>query len=164
MKNMILSFKMKADVISDHFLMLWFQKDSVDTVSFRTYGGGSKILNQKVTFWVLNVPMGVGVECGGHRFRTKPWKYHIFAPSLTSGGENVVLEQESCNQWEWEFFLSILNFRLLASLGFLPNNPYKRASLAWNFLYFANRMFFQAYGRVTYLFLLVSRQVRQKLW
>ena len=38
MKNMILSFKMKADVISDHFLMLWFQKDYLDTVSFSTYG------------------------------------------------------------------------------------------------------------------------------
>ena len=27
MKHMILSFKMKGDVISDHFLMLWFQKN-----------------------------------------------------------------------------------------------------------------------------------------
>ena len=30
MKHMILSFKMKGDVISDHFLMLGFQKDSLD--------------------------------------------------------------------------------------------------------------------------------------
>ena len=37
MKHMILSFKMKGDVISDHFLMLWFQKDSLDTVGFRTF-------------------------------------------------------------------------------------------------------------------------------
>ena len=37
--------------------MIWFQKDSLDTVSFRTYGGGSRVLNQKVTFEVLNVPM-----------------------------------------------------------------------------------------------------------
>ena len=51
--NMILSIKMKGDVISDHFLMLWFQKDSLDTVGFRTYGGGSRVLNLKVTFWVL---------------------------------------------------------------------------------------------------------------
>ena len=36
--------------------MLWFQKDSLDTVGFRTYGGGSRVLNQKVTFEVLNVP------------------------------------------------------------------------------------------------------------
>ena len=36
MKHMILSFKMKGDVISD-FLMLWFRKDSLDTVSFRTF-------------------------------------------------------------------------------------------------------------------------------
>ena len=37
MKHMIISFKMKGDVISDHFLMLWFQKDSLDTVGFRTF-------------------------------------------------------------------------------------------------------------------------------
>ena len=37
MKHTILSFKMKGDVISDHFLMLWFQKDSLDTVGFRTF-------------------------------------------------------------------------------------------------------------------------------
>ena len=55
MKHMILSFKMAADVISDHFLILWFQKDSLDTVGFRTHAGGSRVLNQKVTFRVLNV-------------------------------------------------------------------------------------------------------------
>ena len=38
MKHMKISFKMKGDVISDHFLMLWFQKDYLDTVSFSTYG------------------------------------------------------------------------------------------------------------------------------
>ena len=32
MKRMILSFKIKGDVISDHFLMLWFQKDSLASV------------------------------------------------------------------------------------------------------------------------------------
>ena len=37
MKHMLLSFKMKEDVVSDHFLMLWFQKDSLDTVCFRTF-------------------------------------------------------------------------------------------------------------------------------
>ena len=58
MKHMILSFKMKGGVISDHFLLLWFHKDSLDTVGFGTYGGGSRFLNQKVTFRVLNVPMG----------------------------------------------------------------------------------------------------------
>ena len=43
MTHMIL-FEMKGDVISDHFLMLRFQKDSLDTVVFRTFrnfrGGG----------------------------------------------------------------------------------------------------------------------------
>ena len=28
---------MKGDFISDHFMMLWFQKDSLDTVGFRTF-------------------------------------------------------------------------------------------------------------------------------
>ena len=40
--------------------MLWFQKDSLDTIGFRTYGERSRVLNQKVTFGVLNVPMGGG--------------------------------------------------------------------------------------------------------
>ena len=38
MKHMILSSQMKEDVISDHILMLQFQKDSLDTVGFRTPG------------------------------------------------------------------------------------------------------------------------------
>ena len=49
---MTLSFKMKGDVISDQFLMLLFQKDYLDTVGFRTYGFGSRVLNQKVLFGV----------------------------------------------------------------------------------------------------------------
>ena len=70
MKHMISSFKMRGDAMSDHFLMLWFQKDSLDTVGFRTYDGGSRVLNQKVTFGVLNLPLeGVG----GHQFRTKSY-------------------------------------------------------------------------------------------
>ena len=32
MKHLILTFKMEGDVITDHFLMLGFQKDSLDTV------------------------------------------------------------------------------------------------------------------------------------
>ena len=51
---------MKGDVISDHFLMLWFQKYSLDTVGFKTYARGSRVLNQKVTFGVLNGPGGRG--------------------------------------------------------------------------------------------------------
>ena len=37
LKHMILTFEMKADVISDRFTMPWFQKDSLDTVDFRTF-------------------------------------------------------------------------------------------------------------------------------
>ena len=51
MKHMILSFKMKGDVIYDHLLMLWFQKDSLDTVgvrTFRTFRGGLGVLNKIV--------------------------------------------------------------------------------------------------------------------
>ena len=52
MKHMISSFKMKGDVISDPFLMLWFQKDSLDTVSFRTFRGDPGVLNKIVDFGV----------------------------------------------------------------------------------------------------------------
>ena len=58
---MILSFKMKGDVISDHFLMLWFQKDSLDTVgfrTFRTFRGDPGILNKTIDF------SGGGRVCG----------------------------------------------------------------------------------------------------
>ena len=48
MKHMILSLKMKGDVISDHFLMLRFQKDYLDTVGFRTYGRGSSVLKSDI--------------------------------------------------------------------------------------------------------------------
>ena len=37
MKHMISLFKKKVDVLSDNFLMLWFKKDSLDTVGFRTF-------------------------------------------------------------------------------------------------------------------------------
>ena len=50
MKHMMLSLKMKGDVISDHFLMLWFQKDFLDTVGFRTFRGGPGVLNIIVDF------------------------------------------------------------------------------------------------------------------
>ena len=50
---------MKGGVISNNFLLLWFQKDSLDTVGFRSYARGCRVLNQKVTSGVLNVPGGI---------------------------------------------------------------------------------------------------------
>ena len=53
MKHMISSFKMNGDVnISEHFIMLWFQKDSLGTVGFRTFRGreGTGVLNKTVDF------------------------------------------------------------------------------------------------------------------
>ena len=55
MKNMKISLKVKGDVMSNQFLMLWFQKDSLDTVGFRTFrtlrGAGSPgVLNKIVDF------------------------------------------------------------------------------------------------------------------
>ena len=44
---MILLFQMKEDVISEHFLMVYFQKDSLETVGFRTYRGGPRVLNKQ---------------------------------------------------------------------------------------------------------------------
>ena len=47
---MILLFEKTGNVISDHFLMLKFQKDSLDTVGFRTFRGGPGFLNKIVDF------------------------------------------------------------------------------------------------------------------
>ena len=47
MKHIILSFKWEGDVLSDHFLMLSLQKDSLDTVGFRTFSG---VLNKIADF------------------------------------------------------------------------------------------------------------------
>ena len=35
-KHMVLSFRMKGGVISNHYLMPWFQKDSLNLVGFMT--------------------------------------------------------------------------------------------------------------------------------
>ena len=48
MKYIILSFKMKGDVISDHFLMLWFQKDALDMVGFKTFNLTSHIFSESI--------------------------------------------------------------------------------------------------------------------
>ena len=61
---------------SRNFLMLWFEKDSLDRVGFGTYGRGSRVLHQKVTFRVLNVPIGRGVIDLGLSSKL----YHIFLP------------------------------------------------------------------------------------
>ena len=71
MKHMKLSLKIKGDVIFDHFLMLWFQKDSLDIVGFKTYSGRSRVLNQKVTFRVLNNAFGGRGRGGGLGFLNK---------------------------------------------------------------------------------------------
>ena len=47
MKHMILSFKMKGDVISDHFLMLWFQNYSLDTFGFLGLTAGGREFGTK---------------------------------------------------------------------------------------------------------------------
>ena len=51
MKHMIFSFKKKGDVILDHFLVLWFQKDFLDTVGFRTFREGSGSPEYNRGFW-----------------------------------------------------------------------------------------------------------------
>ena len=47
MKHMILSLKMKGDVISDHFLMLWLQKDSLDTAMVAAFYELPNFVEQK---------------------------------------------------------------------------------------------------------------------
>ena len=58
MKHMILSFKMMGDVISDHSLVLWFKKESLDTIIFRTFrtfrgGGGVGVRGFLIKSWIL---------------------------------------------------------------------------------------------------------------
>ena len=54
-KHVILAFKMKGDVISDHFLMLRFQKDSLDTFGLGLtaasveFASSSHLLNRRLT-------------------------------------------------------------------------------------------------------------------
>ena len=77
MKHMILSFKIKGDVISDHFLMLWFQKDSLDTVgfrTFRTFRGGSWILADQTDILIPKCTEGRG---GSASLGNIPKKYHF---------------------------------------------------------------------------------------
>ena len=74
MKHMILSFNMEGYVISDQFLMLWFQKDSLDTVGFRTFRTFS----------------GEGVAGLG----LSPKFYQFFSASLTSGPDWETLAAE----------------------------------------------------------------------
>ena len=69
--------------MSDHFLMLWLQKDSLDTVGFRSYSGESRVLTQKVTFGLQSVPGGVtGIGLS-------PKIYHFWVASLVKL-ENIV--------------------------------------------------------------------------
>ena len=69
------------------------------TVGFRTLAGGSRVLNQKVTFGVLNVPLGGGL--GGllgwwrvrrkpevHRGSPAPLSHHCLRPFL--GNLNII--------------------------------------------------------------------------
>ena len=86
---MILSFKMKGNVISDHFL-LWFQNDSLDTVgfrTFRTFRGGPGVLNKIVDFggpkWHLESSMYRG--WGATSLGLFPKFYHFLSASICSG-------------------------------------------------------------------------------
>ena len=72
---MELSFKMKGDVISDHFLILWFQKDSLDTVGFRIFRG--EVWESSIKSWIL-------VDQSG-----------IWIPKCTEGGEGDSLRKFS---------------------------------------------------------------------
>ena len=57
MKLMILSFKMKGDVLSDHFLMPWFQKDFLDIAdSHVPITGGFKSLKTRDLQWAAPTP------------------------------------------------------------------------------------------------------------
>ena len=71
--------EMKGNVKSDHVLVLWFQKGSLVTVGLRTYDGGSRVLNQKVTFRFLHVPRGGGGRVTGLGLSLKFYQFLLLA-------------------------------------------------------------------------------------
>ena len=65
---------MKGNVIPHHFLMLRFQKDSLATVGFRTYGGGVQSPKAKSPKYTYGGEGVIGL-------RLSPKKYQsFFAP------------------------------------------------------------------------------------
>ena len=56
MKHMIISFKIEGNVISYHFLTLWFQKDSLAIVASGTFRVGIYLFLETIFlhtyFWV----------------------------------------------------------------------------------------------------------------
>ena len=122
MKHMILSSKMEKGVIFNHFLMLWFQKDSLHTVGCRTYGGGSRVPNQKMTFAVTGLglcpkryPFFDGFpyqEFASHRATchklencqspSPPWKYKAINNLL-----KYVSEIWRSSEWSQNYYLGI---------------------------------------------------------
>ena len=88
MKHMISSsFKIKGDVISDHLLMIWFQKESPDTVGFKTFrtfffGGGK---GSQIKSWILVDQSVIWIpKCtGGGTYLENFLKfYHFFSALL----------------------------------------------------------------------------------
>ena len=67
---MILSLKVKGDVISGQSLMLWFQKDSLDIVGFGTFRVGSGFPKLLQSIFPLCESSTVAVGGWGSLFRT----------------------------------------------------------------------------------------------
>ena len=88
--------------MSDHLMMLWFQKDSLDTVGLRTYGWGSRDLYQKVTFRALNVPLGGGGVTG---LRLSPKKLPFYG--FRKGVELIKVFDALGLLRRWQCFLNL---------------------------------------------------------
>ena len=88
MKHMILSFRMKGDVMSGHFLMIWFLKDSLDTVGFRTFGGSRAVLSNS-NRGILHVFQEIAIYRTKKVKSPKP-KSDILSPNCAYGGGALV--------------------------------------------------------------------------
>ena len=86
MKHMILSFKMFK--ISDHFGVLRFQKESLDTVGFRTFGGSRAVLSNS-NRGILHVFQEIAIYRTKKVKSPKP-KSDILSPNCAYGGGALV--------------------------------------------------------------------------
>ena len=97
--------------MSGHFLMIWFRKDSLDTVGFRTFGGSRAVLSNS-NRGILHVFQEIAIyrtkkvkspkpksdilspNCAyGTGLGVSPTKYHFLPPSLNRNLKQLCLNK-----------------------------------------------------------------------
>ena len=102
MKHMILPFKMKGDVRSDHFLMLWFQKKSLDTVGFRTLMMMMMMVTMVMT---TRAPWKKKKKKEEEKTeKKKPWQASGEGESVRTGAPRLLLPVSPATLQHWKTF------------------------------------------------------------